>query len=1192
MHLTRVTVCGFKSFADKVDFEFGPGVTCIVGPNGCGKSNVVDAFKWVLGEQSARSLRGRQMGDMIFNGSSTRKSSGVAQVDLVFDNSDGSIPLEQPEVTVSRKLYRSGESEYLVNGGLARLKDIRELFLDTGIGVDAYSVIEQGRVDQLLQSSPVDRRIIFEEAAGISRYKARRREAERKLDRTNQNLLRVADVIEELEKRLRSVKLQAGKARSYVEYQSRLNELRSTFALAEYHRFSREIDGLNREASNHSDRVTALRTEIDRNEAEASEVTLRVDRLTQEIAHNDNQLVRAKGNIATQEERIESARKRIEELQVQRTRATERLETDGRRIKEQEAELADVQQSAQALQDLTHGLHARIEDLNRQDSELARELTQAQAILEDEKAGIIDLLRRSAQLHNEIVRLNTHRESLVGQKGRLSIRDAQIRTELESTLESKAQMERKLGQAEQLIAEETQRLDEKKQEAARVNSVRQSLVEELAHAKERRSALLSRRDLLTDLQRKMDGVGAGARRVLDAVRGDAGTAHADGVSGLLADVFETDREHAMVIEAALGDWDQHLVISAGDLLLGGDGLFSNLPGRLTAICGDRLPPLVRSARPPVDYESQPGFVARAIDLVRFPDRFEQLAGLVLGRTIVVDSLSTAMRFARADVEGHRFVTLGGEVVDGDGRVTLGPPASKAGLISRKTELREIEIELTELDDRITSVADRLNRTEAEAGHLEMVQQELRTAIYEASTGRVEVQAALQSLRDTVHRLTHEQPLIAGEVSMLEQQINEVHDKAAEGGRSLELIDGQNKEREQQILGHQDRIDAAVAKRREVQEALTQTKVEAGQLAEKRAAAAQTINGLRRTIHELQASISAAQNDVEQFIARMDDAERMIASGIEQLSTLHAEIRESEARSSGLRQDRDAGRRRIDELTQGVRAARSELTTTEAQLHEVDLRRGQSVVRRDELVVRVRDELGVNLVEQYDGYEHQERDWEQVTAEITELRAKMDRLGNVNLDAINELEELEKRHAFLASQRDDLMEAHRQLQQLINSLNEESQERFKVAFEQIRENFRALFRKLFGGGRADIILENPDNVLDCGIEIVAQPPGKELQAISLMSGGEKSMTAIALLMSIFKTRPAPFAILDEVDAALDEANNQRFNRIVEEFVSESQFIIITHSKRTMNIGDRLYGITMQEPGVSTRVSVKLGEANVA
>ena len=375
--------------------------------------------------------------DMVFNGSSSRRSSSMAQVDLVFDNSDQSLPIDHHEVTITRKLYRSGESEYLLNREASRLKDIRELFMDTGVGVDAYSVIEQGRVDGLLQSSPTERRTIFEEAAGISKYKARRREAERKLERTQQNLLRVADIIEEMEKRLRSVRLQAGKARRFKEHEARLNELRSTFSLAEYHRFTEEIGRLTGEAQTRTDRATALRTEIDRNEAENSQVTLRLDQLAEEISTADNQLVQAKSDLAAQQERIEAAGRRAEEQQALRGRLRERLATDDQRMAEARSELDEVQQAAVALQQQTHDRQAEIDGLHERDQALARELTEAQAILEDEKAGIIDLLRQSAQTHNEIIRLNTHRESLLGQKGRLSQRDEQISSELAIQLEQR-----------------------------------------------------------------------------------------------------------------------------------------------------------------------------------------------------------------------------------------------------------------------------------------------------------------------------------------------------------------------------------------------------------------------------------------------------------------------------------------------------------------------------------------------------------------------------------------------------------------------------------------------------------------------------------------------------------------------------------------------------------------------------------
>ncbi len=1188
MFLKRITVCGFKSFCDRVDFDFGPGITCIVGPNGCGKSNVVDAFKWVLGEQSARSLRGRQMTDMIFNGSATRRSSSLAQVDLVFDNSDRSLPVDLEEVTISRKLYRSGESEYLLNKASTRRRDIRELFMDTGIGIDAYSVIEQGKVDSLLQHSPTERRIIFEEAAGISKYKARRREAERKLERTQQNMLRVGDIIEELEKQLRSVKLQAGKARSYKAYEARANELRSTYALAEYHRFSQKTEALTRQTSECSDKVTGLRTEIDHNEAEGSQITLRLDRLAEEIGTTDNQLVQARSGHATQEERIESARRRADEQKMHLDRAAERLEGDSRRAGAARGELAEVEQAAVDLQRHKIELDTRVGELGQRDQALAREMTEAQAILDDEKSGIIELLRRSAQTHNEITRLNTHRESLVGQKGRLSMRDAQVSAELEDMLEQKAQLEMRVREVEALIAAETQKLEEKKQESVRIGALKQQLVDELAQTKERRSALRSRRELLQDLERKMEGVGAGVRKLLDAKRwGEAGDS-LDCVLGLVADFLEADVADAQIVQAVVGERDQHLLVADSRALLNYVEGLDELPGRLTAICLDRLPPLVNER----DFSDQPGYVARAIELVRFPDQFDHLARYLFGKTIVVEDLEAALAMAKLDVTGHRFVTRNGELVEPHGFLTLGPPASSAGLISRKSELRDIDAQMDSIEERVLTLADQLNRTDAEVSHLDTVQHDLRAAVYESNTGKVKANTALQNIADTVQRLTNEKPVIAQEVALIEGQINEVLERSSEGSKSLEALERENQQREQKIQAHQERIDETVSVRRELQEQLTDVRVRLGQLTEKRAANEAMINSLKEAIGNLEESAASTRRDMEQCRARISESEATESAAREQVVTLAATIEQVEVESAKLRHERDTLRVDMDGRTRLIKTARSSLETAETQLHECQMSLAEVKVRRDELVDRIQRELEVDLPTRYDEYEYEEQDWEAVEGEIGELRGKMSRLGNVNLDAINELEELQQRHEFLTGQRDDLDRSHGQLQQLIAKLNKESKERFEASFEVIREHFRNMFRKLFGGGRADIVLEDPEDTLDSGIEIVAQPPGKDLQSITLMSGGEKSLTAIALLMSIFQSKPAPFAILDEVDAALDEANNDRYNRIIQEFVSESQFIVITHSKWTMNTADRLYGITMQEPGVSTRVSVELTGANVA
>ncbi len=1189
MFLKRITIAGFKSFCDRVDFEFGPGVTGIVGPNGCGKSNVVDAFKWVLGEQSARSLRGRQMIDMIFNGSSSRRASSIAQVDIVFDNQDRSLPTDFEEVTVSRKLYRSGESEYLLNQQAARLKDIRELFMDTGVGVDSYSVIEQGRVDGLLQSNPVERRIIFDEAAGISKYKARRRETERKLERTEQNLLRVADIVEEIEKRLRSVKLQAGKARNYQQYDARLGELRSAYAMAEYHRFSCDIDSLTCKTDEATDGVTKLRTDIDRHEMESARATGRLDAIAESLGASENDLVQDKSSLSAAQARLESSDRRSEELREQLDRAQSRLGEDASRIETSRCDIQQVDQVVNELKSQEERFRKELETVETSDHELGRNLTQAQAILEDEKSGIIELVRRSAAAHNEITRLNTHRESLVGQKGRLSERDAKISVDLEENLQQKAQFEHQLHDLDALISSQTEKLEEKKLAATQTALRQRELNDQLTAAKEKRSALQSRQELLDDLEQKMEGVAAGARKLLDEKRLCEG--EADGlpwVVGLVADIFSTDVTHAKIIESALGELDQNVVVTDSDNFLTHFDENTQPPGRLTASCLDRLPPVMNER----DFSENEGFVARAVDLVHYDECYSQLAHHLLGKTVVADTLENAIQLANEDVSEHRFVTLNGEVVEPDGRISVGPSSSTAGLISRKSELHDIEIQLAIVEENVNELAETLNQSRAKLNHLEGVQQELRTAIYESSTAKIEANAAMKKITEAVSRLTSERPIIAQEAMLIESQISEVHLESERGGKSLEAIDRENNEKEGRIAKHRDHIEEIAAARNLTQEQLTELRVSVGQLAEKRTAAMERRSALHRNLAELEQLSQAVHRDIERLETQIQEERESKDLGREQIEALTARIDELENQVATLRNTRDSIRLELDEHAQAVKTARSQLTESEEQLHAMQMSLAEIKVRRDELLSRVQEEMGVDLAERYPEYEHAEQDWNEVETEIAELREKMNRLGNVNLDAINELEELEERHGFLTNQRDDLSESRNQLEQLIEKLNLESRDRFKIAFEQIRDHFRSMFRKLFGGGRADIVLENPDEILESGIEIVAQPPGKELQVISLMSGGEKSLTAIALLMSIFQSKPAPFAIMDEVDAALDEANNDRFNRIIREFVTQSQFIVITHSKWTMNIADRLYGVTMQEPGVSTRVSVKLGGANVA
>ncbi len=1181
MHLKRLTLTGFKSFAEKTDFDFHEGITCIVGPNGCGKSNVVDAFKWVLGEQSAKSLRGRQMLDVIFTGSSGRHSSGMAQVDLVFDNSNGVLPIEQTEVTVSRRLYRSGDSEYLLNKQATRLKDIRELFMDTGVGSHAYSIIEQGKVDILLQASPMERRVIFEEAAGISKYKARRKEAVRRLERVEHNLLRVQDIIDEVQKRLRSIKYQAGKARNFQAYSERLRELRASFSLAEYHRLSEHCDEFDRRLAGETDAAAGLRSDIGRCEARMTSLDAKTMHFDQQISQLDNELLTVQSQMTGSKERIDQFRQRMAESESNLHRSRTRCVAEQRRLQALADRIEAAERNAQVLQHRAAEQARLIEALMVDDQQRSRELTELQARLEDEKAGILDLLRRTAQLRNEIQGLDLHRENLLDQKGRLSARDAEIRLQMEDLLTRKTQLTTRANEITELIQTERERLEQKKRAAAALDEARSRLNQELTEAKEHRSGLRSQYELLCDYDRRYEGVSAGVRAVLMRRQTDPDGRAFGYVEGLVAELVEADVIHAAIIESALGDLEQYLVVNDSAAMFAEADAIAELDGCVRTICLDRLGPFIDGR----DFSSMPGYVGNAADMVRCEERYEYLVRHLLGKTIVVQTLVDALRLAELNYGSYRFVALTGQLIEPDGRVILGSSSTSVGLISRKSQIRELADQLERADERIALLDDRTVRTSAEAEHLETIQHELRTAIHEATIEQTENNGNLQQIQEDIRRLTEEQPLIAGEVEAIEGQVAQALERSSATRRRLTELEAVNAERERSIEQLKVQIDRAVSDRQRLRERLTETQVEAGRLTEQRTNLNEHLTELRQERERGEETLATAIHEVADTESRIGSAERAVLKAEVVLARLYLDKERAHRQSLQCRREREMTRVESEQVIQQLRTDRQKLEEVEERVNEWRLKLQEVRVRREELIGRVRDDLDIDLAEQYRTYKPTELDFSAVESEITELRGKIERLGNVNLDAIAEQEELEQRDGFLTGQRDDLVESKKKLESLIQRLNRESRERFLTNFEDIRKHFQELFRKMFGGGRADIILEDPNDVLECGIEIVVKPPGKELQSISLLSGGEKTMTAVALVLGIFKSRPSPFAVLDEVDAALDESNIDRFTGVVHEFLEHSQFVIITHSKRTMNVSDVLYGVTMQEPGVSKRVAVR-------
>ncbi len=1237
MILKKLTANGFKSFADRTEFTFGAGITCIVGPNGCGKSNVVDAIKWVLGEQSAKSLRGKQMMDVIFNGSGTRKSSGMSQVDLTFDNSDGALPIDAAEVVVTRRLYRSGESEYLLNKQGSRLKDIRELFLDTGVGVGAYSLIEQGRVDVLLQANPADRRHIFEEAAGISKYKVRKKEAQRRLERVDQNLLRVQDVVEEVEKRLRSVKLAAGKARNYQDYTQRLRELRSRYALSEYHVLRTTQDALDTETAKLSDEATGFRTEISNNEAKTSEANVRIGDLEGEVSQTESRMLTVQSQISAREERKAAAERRVGDQTDLLHRSRERLAGFDDQVGSLDSRLGEQQEAASVIEADLEKVQDELAELQEKDRTCAHELNESRTRLEDEKAGILDLVRRTSHLHNEIQGLNLQHESLTEQKSKLDERDAAIATELAEGVARQGQFRDRVRDIDQLINDQKSKLEETRARAGDASERRSALIDQHAAAKEYRSGLESRRELLDEMDRKHEGLLAGAREILERrdeatklaagcedqpvlgvseleespeqsafsgqlsvvggeQSGDDGEQAApvdsppegpqpfDYVLGAVGEIFDADVAHASMVEAALGDYQRFLVVASRSRLFEDREILAELSGRIQAFCLDCVSPTMGGP----DLSGHEGYIACLLDWVHYPHQCLKLAKYLLGRTFVVESLAHAERLSVIDPVA-RFVTMEGIVWEADGRVGLGSLGSDTGLISRRSELRELARELEEVEQRIVDLADAVKQSESEVDHLEDLQQTLRTAIYEANTERVEAQSQLSSVEEVVHQLSEERPLIASEVSILVSRLTETREKETAGRQNLTDLEQRNTESERAIEELQAAIDDLTARRSEIGERLTSARVRVGELTQRRSSVSEAIRELQAARIQLQTDRDKASNDVVEAQRRIDQSREQIEEAHRTLEELSAENRELTTQSATLRGERDDLRAAVDQYAADARRLRSVLEETESCLHEREMKLQEIRVRREDLTTRIADELSVDLEAQYEDYEpDEEADWPAVEEEIEALRGKIERLGNVNLDAITEQADLEERLKFLVGQMEDLRSSEKQLRDLIVKLNHESEQRFLETFEAVRGHFSALFKKLFGGGKAEVSLTDPNDILECGIEIMARPPGKEPQSISLLSGGEKTMTAIALLLAVMRSRPAPFVLLDEVDAALDEANNIRFNHVIREFVKESQFIVITHSKRTMAIADVMYGVTMQEAGVSKRVSVRFGE----
>jgi chromosome segregation protein len=1168
--LKALELRGFKSFADKTRFDFPPGITVIVGPNGSGKSNVVDAIKWVLGEQSAKSLRGQEMADVIFKGGAAggRKPANTAEATIIFDNADGKLAVEATEVHVTRRVYRSGEGEYLVNRQACRLRDVKDLFRGTGVGTDAYSLIEQGKVDTLLAASGRDRRAIFEEAAGISRFKAKSIEAQRRLERVEQNLLRLSDIVEEVDHRLRTVRSQAAKARRYREYTTRLQELRTRVGYVDWRKLTEKLLAIEAERNQLQLEIDNLLTLEQAVQARSLERETELGLASEELRACEARLARNRERVSASSSAMIREHHQLDELDQEVSRHRRQLAAMSTRAGDLESELARIAGGLEVAESHHAQLRPLVDDRQKRVDELNGQLDHVRQQLEARRTQYVDQVRAGAELASQISRHQSQWTAAAEDAERLRKALEHVARDLGDNEAEFAFLAQQQEAVAQRVAEANLRLELAQNELAHHRSRLLAMRDELAELRGRRAGCRERADVLAELEARYEGVDAGVKDLVARAREET-DGPLRGVRGLLAELVQVRVESAPMVDVALGDRSQHLVVADARLV---DYLQSD-QCRLAGRVGFLFLPL-----------SAPWGQAYRVELTG-------LAGVIgradqLGDTWFVDDLRCAFALRRGTGRDVRLVTRAGELVDTDGRLVVGPYHGAVGLVSRRSQLRELRVQIDELDTRIRHQQhedDALcGAIEAQERRVHTLRAEYDQAYASLSEQRACVQAMAQRLEHVKqqHQTTEQDLGVARRKQELAaQQLETIIDKRNRLESSLSQVKSEMETHEKQFHELDHEREAAS---REV----TAARVELAKGEQRLESLSAQLAQLQRDQEERNRARSEIHAQLVHSVQRRRQTQRNILHMTSAICELSLGQEADVARVKNLEERREALRKDRAALAEEIHQVRAQLREVEQQTHRAQLEATTTSHDRQALAQRLREDYDIDVAELQDqpGQE-QQPERAAVDAEIHDLRRKISNIGAVNLDALTELEELEKRHQSLHGQYQDLVSAKSSLERIIHKINEDSRKLFSETLEAIRANFQELFRKVFGGGRADIRLEEGVDILESGIEVVATPPGKHSLSLSLLSGGERALAAVTLLLAIFQFRPSPFCVLDEVDGPLDEANIDRFVRVLVEFLDWTKFVIVTHSKKTMTAATTLYGITMQEPGVSKRVSVQ-------
>lgn len=1176
MIISRLEIHGFKSFADKVSLDFRKGITGVVGPNGCGKSNIVDAIRWVMGEQSAKTLRGKSMEDTIFGGSETRKPLGMTEVSLAFSTEDGRIPakyLNFSEIQVTRRLYRDGESEYLLNGTQCRLMDIAELFMDTGAGAKAYSIIEQGKIGMILSSRPEERRLIIEEAAGVTKFKARKHAALKKIEATRQNLLRIGDIIAELRRQLNSLQRQAKKAEKFREYREELKGIEQLFLVRGYLSLDRERVLMEGEQDELRNRCQDMTLQVERNAMELEEKKAGLLEEEKRLNGIQEESFRIRGEISSLENRVSFERKELAALGERIERFSREYDLSGVRTSEAEDELRRMERQAE---DFARELDGEEESLGRAQEYLDR-------LLEEEKiiARRLDEARRELfGVMSEVSRYSNQHAAAAKRLTYLVEQSERNRREAVGLQEKKSEAAAGVNSLEAAQAELTEHKGEAEKELADLRErdmrLRKSLedAEQVYHLeRDRLGKASSLLHSLRELEAQFEGYGSGVRSLfLDP--GFQGR-----LKGVVADILDVEEEYEVALEAALSERLQYVICdSLTDARDAVSFLQRNSGGRCSLMSRELCPS-------PVSRET-PEEAVRFLDRIKISEEDRPLAESLLGSVFLVDTLDLALELGER-YPHMAFVTRDGEMVSSGGILHGGSiEAARQGLVHKKRRIKELSSEVAELTVRVKHTETERERLRMEAGDVEEVLKNSRQELHALEIRMVNVGKDLQRAREELRRI--DERLAVRELE--DEQLSEERDSLV---REMETAARERSDRESgrervevELAELQHSLDLGKQNIAEAREGVTVRKVRSASLREKREASLLTAKRVAEGIRELHGRRAHLESELEIATRERDRLNASIAAGEKELKELLNGQLLVEERCAAARGRYEAEAVLVNEGESRLKALRSDGEGLSRKVGELNLRLAEITMKLQNLEETVLERYRVPIADLIPVYAGRDDDEDVSRHRQAELVNLIDGIGEVNLTAIEEYRELEERFQFLSAQKADLEESLHGLRQAIQRINRTTRKRFLDTFLQVNEKFREVFPRLFCGGRAELKLTNEEDLLETGIDIIIQPPGKRLQNVNLLSGGEKALTAVALMFAIFLIKPAPFCLLDEVDAPLDEANIGRFNEMVREMSAFSQFIIITHNKATMTNSDVLYGVTMEEPGVSKLVSVRL------